>query len=81
MEYFCTKEEEEKMKKNGMLSSSFGTMRAFLEKAKELLKHHCTSRCMKPVRKKTKFGEVVSKMERKCMQPDYRLLSSCANVG
>jgi hypothetical protein len=35
---------------------------------------------MKPVRKKTKFGEVVSKMERKCKQPDYRLLSSCANV-
>jgi hypothetical protein len=68
---FLCKEEEEKMKKNGMLSSSFGTMREFLEKAKELLKHHCTSHCMKPVRKKTKFGEVVSKMERKCKQPDY----------
>jgi hypothetical protein len=67
MEYFCTKEEEEKMKKNGMLSSSFGTMCEFLEKAKELLRHHCTSRCMIPVRKKTKFGEVgevVSKLER-----------------
>jgi hypothetical protein len=49
METFISEEEEEKIKENGILLSSFGTMINFLQKAEELLKHHCTSRCLIPI--------------------------------
>ena len=82
MEYFISENEKEKIKENGILSSSFETMINFLDKAEELLKHHCTSRCLIPVQKKNKkTGEKTGIIERRCKQPDYRLLSPHPNVG
>ena len=71
MESCCTEKESEELFEKGFVDNADMFM-SLLQNYADKLKHHCTTRCLIPVRNNNTDEQI---MERKCKSPNHRIMN------
>jgi hypothetical protein len=74
IETFATPQEQKQLIEKGFILDA-DLMITFLQKMATITKHHCSRRCSVKVRVVTPDGSFETKQERRCKQPDNRMMN------